>query len=424
MLNAWSSLINFDSLDSPNPLTPIKIVFLLHRVLVKVYQSNSRIDGDKEFIMSYVVKEDGLQREHNQSSNSHPTTPQQFLSTFQDKFELNILEQPDENTLVFELIHVDVSFVNALRRILIAEVPSVALETIYLWNNSSILHDEVLAHRLGLIPLNIDARKLDHVLEDGQATDRNTVVFSLKVSCPKKEPSSGEETQPKLSPSTSEPYPDDLVVPPSADQPLPEPTQKKSIYPSNRPYTMHVYSKSLIWEPQGEQSTTLPNTKVVYDDILLCKLRPGQTIQLEAHGRKSNGKDHAKYSPVCTASYRLMPCIELLHDIYDNLAEELAYKLEPGVFEVIPTDSSDPPQHTKKVRVVNPYACTMSRNYMRHETLKNLVKMSRLPHHFIFSIESVGAMKPSVLLAEALRILQEKCQRTMEYVDQVSENVL
>ena len=49
----------------------------------------------------------------------------------------------EEDSLVFEMIGCDVSFANALRRILIAEVPTVALETVYMWNNTSLIHDEV-----------------------------------------------------------------------------------------------------------------------------------------------------------------------------------------------------------------------------------------------------------------------------------------
>ena len=40
-----------------------------------------------------------------------------------------------------------------MRRLLISDVPSMAIEKVYMYNNTSIIQDEVLSHRLGLIPL-------------------------------------------------------------------------------------------------------------------------------------------------------------------------------------------------------------------------------------------------------------------------------
>jgi len=62
----------------------------------------------------------------------------------------------------------------------------------------------------------------------------------------------------------------------------------------------------------------------------------------------------------------------------------------------------------------------MSRNYMRNPKLKEAIRMSRIPDHFIFSIESVGMYSPTVLLAEALRVLQKKCQRVMDLADEAT----
>ncbi|RLI09691.1 DNA-directed RNA polymerase subunit D [Candidatus Bathyarchaeota archaeon] len=55
----------------------------------------------------------------------------------------------------------DVSFVNALRRIMIAEVPCMAIEEVGIVENSSVLEDEVLAHRIGLIPLKMSPALLE-----------------------------------------------------------------------------------------------------------------------------------------------------------------------------------------------------------------------------------------------------------------------
>lgn len=61
-----------------------------------------------------------------------------------------------------------------------------AIEHVHIVQNSSIIQDEVLAHRIGLIPIRADPSKFEEVEmgEDGKPmlTEENTIVFKLEVS--------------------------------------------------------------------------------------------------------------------------------------------------------------------------------------------------------------------------------------------------
>lgn len=345
------------------------------------------------------------------------------------------------------MIGVDVSFANALRRILLSDIPTVAIEHVYMWNNSSIVHDEVLAHRIGLVPLQIDARLFDQFEgEDDEPTDRNTIVFRMGVECSNNDPenNANNSTNNASSDSSSSAAAkgdntdnDDSVVQnnnPDLEEAVREAAAAQTKNNDNkfmelpdRPYTKHVYSSELEWVPQGDQETRFPDgIQPVHTDILLAKLRPGQGIGLEAHARVGTGRDHAKFSPVATASYRLMPHLELTKPVYDEVAEELVHLYEPGVFELVPATSAqgDPPSTKVKAKLCNAYACTMSRNFMRHAELKDSIRMSRIPNHYIFSVESVGQVSPAVLVAQALQILQRKCESVIQLASETVDGSL
>ena len=53
----------------------------------------------------------------------------------------------------------------------------------------------------------------------------------------------------------------------------------------------------------------------------------------------------------------------------------------------------------------------MSRNFMMEKDLAQSVRVARVPDHFIFSIESVGAIPAPDLLRRALKVLMLKCDK-------------
>lgn len=59
------------------------------------------------------------------------------------------------------------------------KVPTMAIETIHMHENTSILHDEVLAHRLGLVPIMADPNEFDDLPPGADPTENNTIVFKL-----------------------------------------------------------------------------------------------------------------------------------------------------------------------------------------------------------------------------------------------------
>ena len=62
----------------------------------------------------------------------------------------------DSLDMEFDMVGYDPAIANALRRILLSDIPSMAIEKVHMYQNTSIMQDEVLAHRLGLLPLTAD----------------------------------------------------------------------------------------------------------------------------------------------------------------------------------------------------------------------------------------------------------------------------
>jgi DNA-directed RNA polymerase II subunit RPB3 len=58
----------------------------------------------------------------------------------------------------FELSETDTSMANTLRRIMIAEVPTLMIDLVEYSDNSTVLNDEYIAHRLGLVPIRYQAQ--------------------------------------------------------------------------------------------------------------------------------------------------------------------------------------------------------------------------------------------------------------------------
>ncbi|XP_075223043.1 RNA polymerase I and III subunit C isoform X2 [Lycorma delicatula] len=287
----------------------------------------------------------------------------------------------DKEEIEFDLVGVMPAIANAFRRILLSEVPSMAVEKVMIYNNTALLQDEILAHRLGLIPLKADPRLFEYKSEpDAEATDQDTLQFELKVKCSRNSNAPADSTDPN------------------------------DLYVNN-----HVYTKHMNWIPLGGQADLYKAKDVgpVHDDILINKLRPGHELDIKMLAVKGIGRDHAKFSPVATASYRLLPEVELLTEVEGEAAVRLQSCFSPGVIGIKESNG-------KKIAFVkNARYDACSRNVFRYSDLKDSVRMGRKNNHYIFKIESVGALPPNDLFMEAIKVLRNKCRMFMEQLNSV-----
>ncbi|XHG03704.1 hypothetical protein AWENTII_006999 [Aspergillus wentii] len=279
-----------------------------------------------------------------------------------------------------------------------AEVPTVAIEFVFVHNNTSVIQDEVLASRLGLIPFKGSVEGLnwmrwfkkptDDDPEGSTPSDYNTIVLRLDVECTENPDADADEQDPR------------------------------KLYNN-----AHVYAKDITFEPVGRQEMFFTGDDAIQPvnpDILVAKLRPGQKIEMEMHCIKGIGADHAKFSPVATATYRLMPDIKIERPIIGEDAKKFAKCFPSGVIELEPVTREEAAQkdsgyegHAGEMKAVvrKPFNDTVSRECLRHEEFQGKVKLGRVRDHFIFNVESSGQFDSDVLFLESVKVLKLKCAR-------------
>ena len=129
---------------------------------------------------------------------------------------------------------------------------------------------------------------------------------------------------------------------------------------------------------------------------------------MEVHCVKGIGREHANWSPVSCASYRLLPKIEINSPITGEDAKKFANCFAPGVISIDKKGSAT---------VNDARYDTMSRECLRHPEFKEKVVLKRVPDHFIFQIESVGFFSPDQIVLESIKILAEKAVRLRESLE-------
>lgn len=288
-------------------------------------------------------------------------------------------------SIKFELLNTDLAIANALRRIMISEVPTMAIDFVEIRDNTSALHDEFLAHRIGLVPLyspNLDEFEFHEECLCNSMCEKCTVKFRLhKVSA---------DDQLEITSKHIE------IVAQGANQPM-----------------------------LGEQPPLAPVT--YYDEfgneepaITLAKLAKNQILDFDLVAKKGIGKIHAKWSPVATCVMRKQPLVELDHE---KLNKELNEQEKRTFVNKCPRNVFKFNEARKVIDIENPDNCSLCQEcvkYTQEEGIERGVKITENDHKFIFIVESTGALDPEDIVFRAIVILQKKLRSLQESIGKYS----
>ena len=162
--------------------------------------------------------------------------------------KIEILEE-NEFKVRFILRDAPIAFANSFRRAMKSLVPTMAVDYVDFYMNTSFLYDEIIAHRIGLIPIKTDLER-----------------FNLPEKC-----SCGGEGCPNCQVS----------------------------------FRLNVEGPKVVYS--GDLVSDDPEIWPVFDNIPIIELYEGQQLMIEAVARLGTGKEHAKYQPVSVCFYKIIP---------------------------------------------------------------------------------------------------------------------
>jgi len=154
------------------------------------------------------------------------------------------MDQP----FILVLENADTKYANLLRRIMMSEIETLAVDQVAFEINNSVFHDEMIAHRLSFVPIRSESLFNEKNSEKNSENNEKNIRLSLDVSC--------QEEQ-----------------------------------------GMYVKASMII--------SNNPNICPIHPDTIILKLFKNQRVKLTATIAKGNGRDHAKWMPVAAIGYNI-----------------------------------------------------------------------------------------------------------------------
>ncbi len=272
--------------------------------------------------------------------------------------ELEIVEK-DKYNLKLIIRDISLEMINALRRIILSWIPAMAVDEVIILKNDSPLYDEILAHRIGLIPLKTDLES-----------------YSLPSDC-----SCGGYGCPSCQVSlTCE------VINDSKNN-------------------LIIYS--------GDLKTSDPNIVPVDPNIPIVKIGGGSSLIFEAYATLGRSRTHVKWQPVSNVFFRYLPIIEFDNTKCGNCPDKCI------VSRMCPEKLYDFSDQKLPKLIKDPWkACTLCKA-CRENCPEKAIKLDWEKDTYLFFIESDGVLPFNVILRKLFEIFFAKIDEFVDKLEQI-----
>ncbi len=271
---------------------------------------------------------------------------------------LKVLEKKDRK-LVFVVEGISVELANAIRRIIVSEIPVMAVDEVIILKNDSPLYDEIISHRLGMIPLTTDL-EVYKLPRDCSCGGYGCPLCQVSLTC--------------------------------------EVTNTTNTF-------LEIYS--------GNLNSNDPKIVPVDPNIPIVKIDKNNQVIIEAYAVLGIGKDHTKFQAVSNIFYRFYPQIEFDDSKCEKCSDKcLVSRMCPDrLFDFSdkkkPTLSED---YTKE--------CTLCGSCGK-DCLEGAISISWKDNTYIFSLESDGVLPFDVVITKTFEIFLEKIDEFVEKLEAI-----
>lgn len=287
--------------------------------------------------------------------------------------QLQVLSHTDKR-LEFRVQGIDLSVANALRRVMLSEVPAMAIELVDVYDNNTDMEDFMLAHRLGLVPL--------------RSASAHAFVYPHECAC------------------------DDYCSKCSVRYVL------QVANDSSEPRWVTSHDLHVSHEDDDADTDVLPDNGPGGDDpILILKLYRGQRISVRAIARKGTGLEHAKWVAATQACFRTPKVVTLNTEALDKMSLEQKRAIVASCpRHVFKKDEPNAPLHQIEIedmdRCNGCMECVRAaeRVSMGPATGESVMAVQEQKDVYIFTVGSSGALPPAAIVRGALQVLQDKFQ--------------